>query len=66
MELIESPIREISNPCEVLRSIHVGPLPQPKQPGFFTERDLVEAGSSPGHRKLLSSNGFTITEVEAR
>ncbi|XWS51979.1 hypothetical protein CRYUN_Cryun11dG0028200 [Craigia yunnanensis] len=91
MELIESPIRETSIPCEVLRSINVGllcvqrsaqdrpnmskvvlmsgtlgPLPQPKQPGFFIERDLVEAGSSPGHRKLLSSNDFTITEVEAR
>ncbi|XP_017980500.1 PREDICTED: G-type lectin S-receptor-like serine/threonine-protein kinase At4g27290 [Theobroma cacao] len=91
LELIASPIRETSNPCEVLRSIHVGllcvqrsaqdrpnmskvvlmlgtqgPLPQPTQPGFFTERDLVEPSSSSGHRKLVLSNDFTITEVEAR
>ncbi|KAK6229572.1 hypothetical protein SCA6_018523 [Theobroma cacao] len=89
LELIASPIRETSNPCEVLRSIHVGllcvqrsaqdrpnmskvvlmlgtqgPLPQPTQPGFFTERDLVEPSSSSGHRKLVLSNDFTITEVD--
>ncbi|EOY12715.1 Serine/threonine kinases,protein kinases,ATP binding,sugar binding,kinases,carbohydrate binding, putative [Theobroma cacao] len=91
LDLIASPIRETSNPCEVLRSIHVGllcvqrsaqdrpnmskvvlmlgtqgPLPQPTQSGFFTERDLVEPSSSSGHRKLVLSNDFTITEVEAR
>ncbi|XP_021287429.1 G-type lectin S-receptor-like serine/threonine-protein kinase At4g27290 [Herrania umbratica] len=42
------------------------PLPQPKQPGFFTERDLVEASSSSDNRKPSCSNDFAITVVEAR
>ncbi|XWS27929.1 hypothetical protein CRYUN_Cryun25bG0022600 [Craigia yunnanensis] len=42
------------------------PLPQPKQPGFFTERDLVEASSSPDNQKPSCSNDFAITVVEAR
>ncbi|KAE8674446.1 Serine/threonine kinase [Hibiscus syriacus] len=37
------------------------PLQQPKQPGFFTERDLVEAANS-----SACSNDFAITVVEAR
>ncbi|XP_022717011.1 G-type lectin S-receptor-like serine/threonine-protein kinase At4g27290 isoform X1 [Durio zibethinus] len=43
-----------------------GPLPQPKQPGFFTERDLVESSSSSTSHKLLSSNDCTISQLEAR
>ncbi|KAK8519916.1 hypothetical protein V6N12_003882 [Hibiscus sabdariffa] len=44
-----------------------GPLPNPKQPGFFTERDVVESTSSSSNtQKLLSSNDFTITMSEAR
>ncbi|XWS51978.1 hypothetical protein CRYUN_Cryun11dG0028100 [Craigia yunnanensis] len=44
-----------------------GPLPQPKQPGFFTERDLVkESSSSSTRNKLLSSNDCTFTLLEAR
>ena len=42
------------------------PLPQPKQPGFFTERDLVEASSSSDNQKPSRSNDFAITVVEAR
>ncbi|XVE80256.1 hypothetical protein DITRI_Ditri14bG0125200 [Diplodiscus trichospermus] len=43
-----------------------GPLPQPKQPGFFTERDLVESGSSSDGQKLFLSNDFTVKMSEAR
>ena len=43
-----------------------GPLPQPKQPGFFTDRELVESTCLSTSHKLLSSNDFTITQVEAR
>ncbi|EOY12712.1 Serine/threonine kinases,protein kinases,ATP binding,sugar binding,kinases,carbohydrate binding [Theobroma cacao] len=44
-----------------------GPLPQPRQPGFFNERDLVDqSSSSSASQKLLSSNDFTIGMSEAR
>lgn len=44
-----------------------GPLPNPKQPGFFTERDFVERTSpSSNAHKLLTSNDFTIGMSEAR
>lgn len=43
-----------------------GALPQPKQPGFFMERDLVEANSSSTQTKAMSSNDFTITQLEGR
>lgn len=43
------------------------PLPQPKQPGFFTERDFAESSSSSDCQKpLMCSNDFAITIVEAR
>ena len=42
------------------------PFPQPKQPGFFTERDLVESSSSSASHKLLSSNDLTIRMSESR
>ncbi|XVE50443.1 hypothetical protein DITRI_Ditri01bG0162700 [Diplodiscus trichospermus] len=41
-------------------------LPQPKQPGFFTERDQVEASSSSENQKQSCSNNFAITVIEAR
>ncbi|KAE8733593.1 G-type lectin S-receptor-like serine/threonine-protein kinase [Hibiscus syriacus] len=44
-----------------------GPLPNPKQPGFFTERDVIESTSSSSNtQKLLSSNDFTIRLSESR
>ncbi|MBA0844631.1 hypothetical protein Goarm_023295 [Gossypium armourianum] len=44
-----------------------GTLPNPKQPGFFTERDFVECTSSSSNaHKLLTSNDFTIGMPEAR
>ncbi|XVF04087.1 hypothetical protein REPUB_Repub05bG0051400 [Reevesia pubescens] len=42
------------------------PLPQPKQPGFFTERDLVEASSSSDYQKQSCSNDISFTVLEAR
>ncbi|KAK9287213.1 hypothetical protein L1049_015626 [Liquidambar formosana] len=43
-----------------------GSLPQPKQPGFFTERNLVEADSSTSKREQSSTNEITITLLEAQ
>lgn len=42
------------------------PLPQPKQPGFFHGRDLVEYSSSSSSQKPFLSNNFTITVLDAR
>ncbi|KAH9803034.1 G-type lectin S-receptor-like serine/threonine-protein kinase [Citrus sinensis] len=41
-------------------------LPQPKQPGFFTERNLPESESSSSKRKLPLSNEITISLIEGR
>ena len=43
-----------------------GELPQPKQPGFFTERNLPEVESSSSNCELSSANEFSITVLEAR
>ncbi|KAG5235585.1 G-type lectin S-receptor serine/threonine-protein kinase [Salix suchowensis] len=43
-----------------------GRLPQPKQPGFFTERALAEANSSSIKNTSCSVNDSTITLLEAR
>ncbi|KAK9268464.1 hypothetical protein L1049_000215 [Liquidambar formosana] len=43
-----------------------GALPQPKQPGFFNEMNIVEADSSSCKHKPCSANGVTITVLEAR
>ncbi|KAM5585811.1 G-type lectin S-receptor-like serine/threonine-protein kinase [Rosa sericea] len=40
-------------------------LPQPKEPGFFSEKDLVEGGF-PFLNNEASSNGLTISLLEAR
>ncbi|XVF34075.1 hypothetical protein REPUB_Repub18cG0025600 [Reevesia pubescens] len=43
------------------------PLPQPKQPGFFTERNLPEQESySSSHHEYASVNEVTISMLEAR
>ncbi|XP_050218668.1 G-type lectin S-receptor-like serine/threonine-protein kinase At4g27290 [Mercurialis annua] len=42
-----------------------GALPEPKEPGFFTEREIIEAKSSSTH-KLCSPNGLSISLLEAR
>ncbi|KAG6755573.1 hypothetical protein POTOM_041406 [Populus tomentosa] len=41
-------------------------LPQPKQPGFFTERDLVEASCSSSQSKPPSANECSFSVLEAR
>ncbi|XP_052206838.1 G-type lectin S-receptor-like serine/threonine-protein kinase At4g27290 [Diospyros lotus] len=43
-----------------------GPLPDPKQPGFFTARNLAEADCSSGNQASSSTNDFTITVVQPR
>ncbi|KAJ4726197.1 receptor kinase 3 [Melia azedarach] len=41
-------------------------LPQPKQPGFFTERNLPESESSSSKQMSSSTNEITFTLLEAR
>ncbi|EEF27568.1 conserved hypothetical protein [Ricinus communis] len=41
-------------------------LPQPKQPGFFTERNLPEDESSSSYYKSTSTNEITMTMLEPR
>jgi hypothetical protein len=41
-------------------------LPQPKHPGFFTERDLIEASHSLSQNKPCSANGCSVSLLEAR
>uniref|UniRef100_A0A6N2N8W6 Receptor-like serine/threonine-protein kinase n=1 Tax=Salix viminalis TaxID=40686 RepID=A0A6N2N8W6_SALVM len=41
-------------------------LPQPRQPGFFTERDLVEVSYSSSQSKPPSANECSISMLEAR
>ncbi|XP_058001395.1 G-type lectin S-receptor-like serine/threonine-protein kinase At4g27290 isoform X2 [Hevea brasiliensis] len=43
-----------------------GALPEPKQPGFFTERDLIELNSSSSYHNSSSANNLTITQLGAR
>lgn len=54
------------NMSSVLLMLHSeGSLPQPKQPGFFIERNLPPEESSSNH-KSLGTNDVTITSLEAR
>uniref|UniRef100_A0A2N9FA80 Receptor-like serine/threonine-protein kinase n=1 Tax=Fagus sylvatica TaxID=28930 RepID=A0A2N9FA80_FAGSY len=41
-------------------------LPQPKKPGFFFEKDSNEAHGFSSNHELSSTNGITITLLEAR
>ena len=41
-------------------------LPQPKKPGFFLNKDLVEAQFSSVYKELSSTNELTITLPIAR
>ncbi|CAL5335867.1 unnamed protein product [Camellia sinensis] len=43
-----------------------GPLPQAKQPGFFTERNVLEAGCSSSKDATTTANEITITLLNAR
>lgn len=41
-------------------------LPQPKQPGFFTERDVIGANCSSSLSKPCSVNECSVSELEPR
>ncbi|OVA04103.1 Protein kinase domain [Macleaya cordata] len=41
-------------------------LPQPKQPGFSTERFLIDNESSSSEKKLYTGNEITLTTLEGR
>ncbi|RVW68686.1 G-type lectin S-receptor-like serine/threonine-protein kinase [Vitis vinifera] len=43
-----------------------GALPQPKEPGFFTERNMLEADSLQCKHAVFSGNEHTITILEGR
>ncbi|XP_044502548.1 G-type lectin S-receptor-like serine/threonine-protein kinase At4g27290 [Mangifera indica] len=43
-----------------------GSLPQPKQPGFFTERNLTGSQSSSSKEKSCSTNEITVSLIEGR
>ena len=41
-------------------------LPQPKQPGFYNERSLIDTDSSSSMNKRNISNGLTVTVLQGR
>lgn len=41
-------------------------LPEPKMPGFFTERDVVGDSSSSSCHKSCSTNDLTISQINPR
>ena len=43
-----------------------GALPKPKQPAFFTDRNLLDTGFSSTSYPTSSSNELTLTEIAAR
>ncbi|XP_050218672.1 G-type lectin S-receptor-like serine/threonine-protein kinase At4g27290 [Mercurialis annua] len=43
-----------------------GPLPEPKEPGFFTDRKLFEGESASSQQDLYSVNELTITLIDVR
>ncbi|KAL2496267.1 G-type lectin S-receptor-like serine/threonine-protein kinase SD1-1 [Forsythia ovata] len=62
----QSPEDRPSMSSVVLVFGHEGVLPQARQPGFFTERDLFTAESSSSTNAASSINQMTITLMEAR
>ncbi|XP_050218669.1 G-type lectin S-receptor-like serine/threonine-protein kinase At4g27290 [Mercurialis annua] len=43
-----------------------GPLPEPKEPGFFTERKMYEGETSSSKQESCSINDMTITLIDVR
>ena len=41
-------------------------LPQPKQPGFFTERGFITGSTSSGKEKSHTENAMSITTLDGR
>jgi hypothetical protein len=62
----ENPVDRPSMLYVVLMLGNEDALPQPKQPGFFTERDLIEVTYSSTQSKPYSSNECSISLLEAR
>ncbi|KAL2496255.1 Receptor-like serine/threonine-protein kinase SD1-7 [Forsythia ovata] len=62
----QSPEDRPSMSLVVLMFGNEGVLPQARQPGFFTERDLFTAESSSSTNAESSTNQMTITLMEAR
>ncbi|KAL2555298.1 G-type lectin S-receptor-like serine/threonine-protein kinase [Forsythia ovata] len=62
----QSPEDRPSMSLVVLMFGHEGVLPQARQPGFFTQRDLFTAESSSSTNAASSINQMTITLMEAR
>ncbi|XP_052206368.1 G-type lectin S-receptor-like serine/threonine-protein kinase At4g27290 isoform X4 [Diospyros lotus] len=62
----QSPEDRPSMSSVVLMLGNDGALPQPKQPGFFTERKVVESEYSTSRDTPSSVNEITITLLEAR
>ncbi|KAJ6886980.1 hypothetical protein NC651_027355 [Populus alba x Populus x berolinensis] len=62
----ENPVDRPSMSYVVLMLGNEDALPQPKQPGFFTERDLIEVTYSSTQSKPYSANECSISLLEAR
>ncbi|XP_061983728.1 G-type lectin S-receptor-like serine/threonine-protein kinase At4g27290 [Populus nigra] len=62
----ENPVDRPSMSYVVLMLENEDALPQPKQPGFFTERDLMEVTYSSTQSKPYSANDCSISLLEAR
>ncbi|KAL9383217.1 hypothetical protein Peur_023540 [Populus x canadensis] len=62
----ENPVDRPSMSYVVLMLGNEDALPQPKQPGFFTERDLIEVTYSSTQSKPYSTNECSISLLEAR
>jgi hypothetical protein len=43
-----------------------GTLAQPNEPGFYTERKLIDASSSSSKQESCSVNEVTVTLIDAR
>uniref|UniRef100_A0A6M2ELN7 non-specific serine/threonine protein kinase n=1 Tax=Populus davidiana TaxID=266767 RepID=A0A6M2ELN7_9ROSI len=62
----ENPVDRPSMSYVVLMLGNEDALPQPKKPGFFTERDLIEVTYSSTQSKPYSANECSISLLEAR
>ncbi|CAL5335832.1 unnamed protein product [Camellia sinensis] len=62
----ESPEDRPSMSSVVLMLASEVALPQAKQPGFFTARNVLQTGSSSSKEAITTSNKITITLLSAR
>ncbi|KAL2475511.1 Receptor-like serine/threonine-protein kinase SD1-7 [Abeliophyllum distichum] len=66
MGLLDASLVTPNSASEVLRYIQHPVVSQPKQPGFYSVRSLVEAASSSTGNKPHTSNELTVTLVQGR